>query len=101
MAGSWSKCGLCKEEFSGVGPFDAHQKLDYGNKDSRRFVTCIPPAKVGLTINDNGYWGGIATMTAVRTAHAQVLECAKCGIIWERPSQKGRFPKFCPKCKES
>lgn len=100
MAGSWSKCGLCDEEFSGVAPFDAHQKLDYGNKDPRRFVVCVPPAKIGLTKNEHGYWGGMADIKAVRQAHTQVLDCAKCGTIWERPPQKGRLPKFCPKCKE-
>jgi len=100
MSGAWSKCGLCSEEFAGVGPFDAHQRLDYDNKNPAQFVTCLPPAKIGLTINEDGYWGGMENVITVRQTHNQVLECAKCGKIWERPPQTGRLPKLCPKCKD-
>lgn len=100
MSGSWSKCRKCGEEFTGVGPFDAHQRIDYGTKDTRRFVSCLSPAEIGLTKNEYGYWGGMGTIKTVRQTHTQVLDCSKCGTIWERPPQKGRLPKFCPKCKE-
>lgn len=96
----WSKCNKCDEEFTGLAPFDAHLKIDYDSKDPRRFVTCLSPAKIGLTKNEFGYWGGMDNVTSVRQTHNQVLDCAKCGKIWERPPQKGRLPKFCPDCKE-
>lgn len=27
------------------------------------------------------------------------LTCSKCAVVWERPSQRGRPPKFCSTCK--
>lgn len=101
MAGAWSRCNLCKEEFSGLGPFDLHLRENYGRVKTKKFIQCVPPATVGLSKDQYGYWGGMEGAIDVRPAHAQVLECAKCDTMWERPKQKGRLPKFCDKCREA
>ena len=103
MAGSWSKCGMCGEEFNGLSNFDLHITEDYslGNR-SKNFISCRPPAEVGLRKTEEGYWGNpdkSVVMTAVRPAHGTILECAKCGTLWERPKQKGRLPKMCDDCR--
>lgn len=99
MAGAWSKCNVCGEEFAGLGPFDLHLRENYGRVKSKKFIECVPPKSVGLKKDRNGYWGGMNDAVDVRPAHAQVLECAKCGILWERPKQKGRLPKMCDDCR--
>lgn len=47
-------CAACKEQFSGVTGFDAHQDRDYTRQPP---VICRPPAEAGLVRNDRGRWG--------------------------------------------
>jgi len=101
MAGIRSGCSMCGEEFAGISNFDAHLIEDYSNDDRSKWITCVPPASIGLKLNEFGHWAnpdGVVIDKPVRQAHRQVLVCAKCGKIWERKPQKGRKPKFCKKC---
>ena len=98
MAGSWSKCGMCEEEFVGVSNFDAHLIEEYRVKTFS--VTCSPPSEIGMVRNDNGYWHtpkGV-TIKIDRPPAVQLLECSKCHKMWEREPKRGRTPKFCPTC---
>jgi hypothetical protein len=98
MAGTWSKCGMCGEEFSGVSNFDAHLIEEYRVKTFS--ISCSPPKDIGMVRNDNGYWAlpkGVSVKID-RPASFQLLECTKCRKMWEREPKRGRTPKFCPAC---
>jgi hypothetical protein len=98
MAGSWSKCGMCSEEFSGLSNFDAHLIEVYKVKEFS--ISCSPPESIGMIRNENGYWTTPlgTTLTISRPASVQLLECSKCHKMWEREPKRGRTPKFCPSC---
>ena len=98
MAGTWSKCGLCKEEFSGVANFDAHLTEVYRVKDFS--ISCSPPESLGMVKNIHGYWANPdrVDFKLTQPATVQMLECSKCRKMWEREPKRGRTPKFCPSC---
>lgn len=98
MAGSWSKCGMCGEEFSGLGNFDAHLIEVYRVKEFS--ISCSPPQSLGMVKNENGYWANPdhKNIKINQPASVQLLECSKCHKMWEREPKRGRTPKFCPSC---
>jgi hypothetical protein len=98
MAGTWSKCGMCGEEFSGISNFDAHLREVYRVKTFE--ISCSPPESIGMVRNTHGYWSnpnGVA-FKITQPATVQLLECSKCHKMWERKPKRGRTPKFCPSC---
>ena len=98
MAGQWSKCGMCGEEFSGLSNFDAHLTEVYKVREFS--ISCSPPGLIGMVRNENGYWSTPAgtTLQISQEPKVQLLECSKCRKMWEREPKRGRTPKFCPSC---
>lgn len=47
-------CDPCGREFTGLGPFDKHQDVDYSRRPA---VRCLDPAALGMERNAHGRWG--------------------------------------------
>lgn len=94
-----SECVSCKREFTGVGPFDAHQEWDWEIVPPK--LTCLEPSSIGMVKDAEGRWGGgsVYVPAAERPTHEYDVECAKCGKVFQRPRKRGRPPTKCPKCR--
>lgn len=47
-------CHPCGRQFTGLGPFDDHQQVDYSKRPA---VTCLDPATLSMASNAYGRWG--------------------------------------------
>lgn len=99
-----SKCSGCDEVFTGMAPFDAHQK----ETNKHPYTVCKSPADAGLTQNDRGQWGTGGNPEVAKAAYVRAddrpdsdfeIDCAKCGTVFLRPRGRGRPPKKCPDCR--
>jgi hypothetical protein len=101
-----NKCTGCRQDFTGVTNFDAHQS--FTKEGNRLVVVCADPADLGMEKNDRGQWGkpgplafteGGYVPAAERPAHEYERTCTECGTIFERPRRRGRPPTKCEDCR--
>lgn len=114
LQGRESQCPICDLVFKSDGICESHKRYrEDGAKRGREFKSaqCVHPSTIGMVakINPRGFevwtkpvpedakWWG----EAKPRSDTMELTCGMCGIVWERPSQRGRPPKFCDKCKEA
>lgn len=99
-----SDCSGCGESFTGMAPFDVHQK----ETDEHPYTVCLAPTDVGLVQNDRGRWGSGDEVAISKAAYVKAadrpdsdfeVDCVECGKVFLRPRGRGRPPKRCPDCK--
>jgi hypothetical protein len=74
-------CDACGREFTGVGPFDRHQRLDYTRRPA---VRCLDPATRGMELNEHGRWGFPAD-AAARARLAQIRAERAARVVLDTP----------------
>jgi hypothetical protein len=101
-----NRCSGCKQDFTGVTHFDAHQS--FTKKRGVMIVTCADPSTIGLVQNEHGRWGGNKPINingetyvpaAERPAHEFERTCTECGTVFMRPRKRGRPPTKCEGCR--
>lgn len=119
LQGREAQCPICNEVFTSDAMCELH-KL-YGPKGQRgkghQFARadCVYPATIGMVVKEKRghqfwtkpipeetkWWPKAEVPEEGAPPKVQSLTCLTCGIVWERPAQRGRPPRFCVKCKEA
>lgn len=108
LRGRESQCPVCDRIFTSDVICEKHKSYS-GNR-----TVCADPVSLGMVekeaSSDRGFklwtlpipeelqWWNKAPGEAPAPAGPQVLTCARCGVVWERPAQRGRKPHNCASC---
>ena len=115
LHGGEAQCPICDLVFKSDKQCELHKRYrEEGAKRGREFdrARCVHPSTIGMVakINARGVETWVKPVeedaqwwptTQVERKLTQELTCISCGIVWERPAQRGRPPKQCAKCKEA
>lgn len=101
LKGKMCQCPLCDRVFSSDNGCERHKPYA-----TPKTAECKDPASLGMIEGDRGwkvpipeelqYWK--TDRPVVERPAFKTLTCKGCGAEWERPSQRGRLPHFCPTC---
>lgn len=106
LRGKESQCPVCDRIFTSDVICEKHKSY-HGAR-----TVCADPASLGMVLKEASSGRGFTLWTlpipeelkwwkeGVEKVPAgpQVLTCARCSIVWDRPAQRGRKPHNCPEC---
>lgn len=103
LKGRQAQCPICSLIFTSDAMCEKHKPYANPKTDN-----CKDPASISMVLRDRGWtvpvpddakWWSTTTKAEAVPAGPQILTCAECNIVWERPAQRGRKPKLCGACK--
>ena len=102
LKGRMAQCPICDRVFTSDAMCEKHKPYATPKTDE-----CKDPATISMVQRERGWtvpvpddvkwWGATTTY---EPKGPQVLTCEACGVVWERPAQRGRKPSLCVYCKE-
>lgn len=103
LTGRQAQCVLCGLVFTSDNGCEKHKS--YNGRGGA--ASCVHPSTLGMVERERGWTTPLPEEAKTWTTNAvpyvpagpQVLTCGTCGIVWERPAQRGRKPLRCEKCR--